>query len=171
MPRNSQAVKLTDFSSNSRNHCDALHDQLVPSGEASLQYSLEMAKDFFEMVPTYGSREVLIVYSSLSTCDPGNIHHTIAKMKKERIRCSVISLSAELFILKELANVCGGSFDVALDKDHFHQKLQAYLTPPPIAKASTSKATLLQMGFPPRKVMPMPTLCQDGSFQVREYEV
>jgi transcription initiation factor TFIIH subunit 2 len=163
--RDATAIKLTDFASNPKSHCDALHEKLVPSGEPSLQLSLEMAKDFFEMVPSYGSREVLVISSCLSTCDPGNIHHTIAKLKKERIRCSAISLSAELFILKELASTCNGGFDVALDKEHFHRKLQAYLTPPPIAKTSSSKPTLLRMGFPPQRLMPAPTLCQDGSFQ------
>lgn len=35
-------------------------------------------------LPPHGSREVIIIMGSLTTCDPGNIHTTIADVEKDR---------------------------------------------------------------------------------------
>lgn len=42
-------------------------------GNASLQNSLELACENFKSIPSYGRREVLIVFSSLTNSDPGDI--------------------------------------------------------------------------------------------------
>lgn len=77
-------------------------------------------------VPKYGSREILCIMGSLTTCDPGNIHQTIgiclkwffffvnfffsclAELKQERVRCSVICLAAEVRIFKTLTSKTRG---------------------------------------------------------------
>lgn len=41
-------------------------------------------------------RKVVVIYSSLSTCDPGDIHETIAKLKRHKVRASVVGLGAEM---------------------------------------------------------------------------
>lgn len=56
------------------------------------------------------------MYSALSTCDPGDIMESIQRCKKSKIRCSVIGLSAELFICKHICQETGGSYSVALDE-------------------------------------------------------
>lgn len=55
-----------------------------------------MACTSLRAVPEYGNREVVVIYSSLSTCDPGDIHETIAKLKKHKVRASVVGLGAEM---------------------------------------------------------------------------
>lgn len=35
-------------------------------------------------LPSHGSREVVVVFGSLTTCDPGNIHDTIDALVKDR---------------------------------------------------------------------------------------
>lgn len=41
-------------------------------------------------------KKVVVIYSSLSTCDPGDIHETIAKLKTHKVRASVVGLGAEM---------------------------------------------------------------------------
>jgi len=38
------------------------------------------------LCPSYGHRELLVVYSSLSTCDPGDIFATVQRAVEHRIR-------------------------------------------------------------------------------------
>ena len=35
-------------------------------------------------LPPHGSREVIIILGSLTTCDPTNIHDTISQVEQER---------------------------------------------------------------------------------------
>lgn len=46
------------------------------------------------MSSLYG--KVVVLYSSLNTCDPGDVHETIAKLKSHKVRASVIGLGAEM---------------------------------------------------------------------------
>lgn len=68
-------------------------------GNASLQNSLELASENFASLPDYGRKEVLIIFSSLTNSDPGDIFKTISKVVEEQIQVSVISLSAAIYIL------------------------------------------------------------------------
>jgi transcription initiation factor TFIIH subunit 2 len=47
-------------------------------------------------VPEYGHKELLILYSSLSTCDPGDVFEAIRECKQSKLRVSVICLAAEV---------------------------------------------------------------------------
>lgn len=83
---------------------------------------------------------------SLTTCDPSDIAKTLSNCKQLNVRCSVISLAAEVRIMKELTKVTGGEYGVILDDLHFRDLLHAHLEPPP--SASTAEASLIKMGFP-----------------------
>jgi len=54
-------------------------------GNASLQNSLELAWENFATLPSYGRKEVLVVFSSLTNSDPGDIFKTISKVIEEEI--------------------------------------------------------------------------------------
>ena len=83
-----------------------------------------MAKSQIEMtVPTYAHKEILIVNSSITICDPDNIQETVESLKLENIVCSVISLSAAIYILTHLTNKTHGQFFLAKNKDHFEEVL------------------------------------------------
>ena len=79
-----------------------------------------MAKTQIEFtVPPYAHKEILIINSSITNCDPDNIFESIESLKNEGIICSVISLSASIHILKSLTNATEGMFFLAKNKDHY----------------------------------------------------
>lgn len=59
-------------------------------------------------IPKYGSREVVIICGSLTTCDPSNIFDTIQQMKKDNIQCSIVGISPEMYVCKAIAETTGG---------------------------------------------------------------
>lgn len=107
---------LTDLGGSPESHIKALMGKLGCSGDSSLQNALDLVHDYLNQIPSYGHREALFLYSALSTCDPGDIMESIQRCKKSKIRCSVIGLSAELFICKHICQETGGSYSVALDE-------------------------------------------------------
>jgi hypothetical protein len=66
-------------------------------------------------LPVHASREIVILFGSLTTVDPGNIHDTLEACVKDKIRISVVALAAEMKICRELAVETGG--------DHLHAEL------------------------------------------------
>ncbi|XP_011944814.1 PREDICTED: general transcription factor IIH subunit 2-like protein [Cercocebus atys] len=87
--KSKRAEKLTELS-------ESL-DMTLSNGEAGLLYnSLSMAMQTLRHMPGHTSREVLIIFSSLTTCDPSNIYDLIKTLKAAKIRVSVIGLSAEV---------------------------------------------------------------------------
>lgn len=47
------------------------------TGEPSLQNTLEFAGRILKPLPSHASRELLILFASLTSCDPGDINTTI----------------------------------------------------------------------------------------------
>ena len=72
-------------------------------------------------MPTHASREIVVIFGSLTTCDPGNIHETLNNLIKDRIRVNIISLAAEVKILREISEKTGGMYLLI-------NKVQLYLT-------------------------------------------
>ncbi|CAA7259135.1 unnamed protein product [Cyclocybe aegerita] len=132
--------------------------KLEPTGEPSLQNAIEMARSSMSHLPTHSSREILIIYGSLTTCDPGNIHETLSSCVSSKIRISVVALAAEMKICREMCDKTGGQFGVAMNEGHF-KDLLFELVPPPAQRAVTRTngggsnnpaADLMMMGFPTR---------------------
>ncbi|RLM64649.1 GTF2H2 [Panicum miliaceum] len=150
--------RLTDIGGSPESQIKALMGKLECSGDSSLQNALELVHGYLDQVPSYGHKEVLILYSALNTCDPGDIMETIEKCKKSKIRCSVIGLAAEIFICKHLCEETGGSYTVALDESHFKELLLEHAPPPP-AIAEYAAANLIKMGFPQRGAEDLISIC------------
>ncbi|KAL5712310.1 General transcription factor IIH subunit 2 [Ranunculus cassubicifolius] len=149
---------LTDLGGGPDSHIKALMNKLESSGDASLQNGLELVHGYLNNIPSYGHREVLILYSALSTCDPGDIMETIQKCKKSKIRCSVVGLSAEIYICKHLCQETGGSYTVAVDESHFKELVLEHAPPPP-AIAEFAVSNLIKMGFPQRAAEGVISFC------------
>ncbi|CAL5426556.1 unnamed protein product [Camellia sinensis] len=149
---------LTDLGGSPESHVKALMGKLECSGDSSLQNALDLVHDYLCQIPSYGHREVLFLYSALSTCDPGDIMETIQKCKKSKIRCSVIGLSAEIFICKYLCQETGGSYSIALDESHLKDLVLEHAPPPP-AIAEFAIANLIKMGFPQRAAEGVISIC------------
>lgn len=146
-----RAEKITELTGTSRVHLKALEGLAdVPlTSEPSLQNGLDLALKTLKMVPSHASREIVIIMGSLTTCDPVDINQTIDELKKERIRCSVISLSAEIHICRYLTQQTVGTFGAVLDDSHYRDQLLSQVDPPPAAK--TQDNSLIRMGFPHSK--------------------
>ncbi|KAK7057112.1 VWFA domain-containing protein [Favolaschia claudopus] len=152
--------RVGEMSGNPQDVLKAIADRLKlePAGEPSLQNSIELARGSMNHLPTHSSREILIIFGSLTTCDPGNIHETLDACVANKIRISVVALAAEMKICRELCDKTGGQFGVALNEGHF-KDLLFELIPPPAQKALTRAAgagatnlaaDLMMMGFPTR---------------------
>ena len=136
--------------------------------------------NFHSHLPTHSSREIIIIFGSLTTVDPGNIHDSLDACVKDRIRIAVVALAAEMKICRDLCDKTGGvsslrlpagtstkglfafkgQFGVALNDGHF-KDLLFELIPPPAqravsraagagASATNPTADLMMMGFPTR---------------------
>ncbi|GAA0168797.1 general transcription factor [Lithospermum erythrorhizon] len=149
---------LTDLAGSPEAHIRALMGKLECSGDASLQNGLDLVNELLNQIPSYGHREVLILYSALCTCDPGDIMETIQKCKKSKIRCSVIGISAELYICKYLCQETGGLYYVALDELHLKELVLEHAPPPP-AIAEFAISNLIKMGFPQRAAEGVVSIC------------
>jgi hypothetical protein len=89
-------------------------------------------------IPSYGSREILLVTGSLSTVDgAGDLVRTMGELRADRVRCSVVSLAAEVHAFRLLAHATGGAFGVALDRPHLARLLAAHIAPLPVDKTQT----------------------------------
>jgi len=92
--------------------------------------------------PSHGTREVLIIYGALLSSDPGDIHDTIAALIADRIRVSIIGLSAQVAICAEIcARTNGGddsTYAVVLHEHHFRELFLKATTPPPTLKPHNS---------------------------------
>ncbi|KAM9821269.1 general transcription factor IIH subunit 2 isoform X3 [Syngnathus typhle] len=77
--KNKRAEKLTDLSGNPKKHIGVLKKEVdtVCVGEPSLYNSLNLALQTLKHMPGHTSREILIILSSLTTCDPANIYEMI----------------------------------------------------------------------------------------------
>ncbi|KAK9723377.1 hypothetical protein K7432_001986 [Basidiobolus ranarum] len=158
--RDGIAEKLTELSGNPMDHIRAIRNKNNQDcvGEPSLQNALEMARNALSHVPSHGSREILVIFGSLTTCDPGNIHETIQLLKNEEIRCSMVQLSAEVQVFKTLCKETGGKFSVAMNDMHYRDIMFETIPPPPTTTANSS-SNLVKMGFPTRIVESIPSFC------------
>ncbi|KAI8323260.1 TFIIH basal transcription factor complex, subunit SSL1 [Martensiomyces pterosporus] len=157
------AEKLTDLSGNPIDHINALRDKSNRdlAGEPSLQNALELAMHTLRRAPTHGSKEIVCIFGSLTTCDPGDIEQTLQALKHAEVRVSMVQLAAEVFVFKRICKETKGLFAVAADENNLKETLFECIPPPPVV---SSKATsdMIQMGFPIRANngdVPTPCAC------------
>ncbi|KAK2709520.1 general transcription factor IIH subunit 2-like [Artemia franciscana] len=146
--KDKKAQKIIDLGSNQKKILDAIqkvHD-LQCFGEPSLQNSIELVLDQLKGMPQHTSKEILIVFGSLTSCDPAEISETVQKLKKNGIRVSVIGLAAEVRICKYISRETNGDYGVIIDEHHFEQLIMTQIEPP--IAGTTTESTLVKMGFP-----------------------
>lgn len=117
--KDKRAEKLSDLSGSARRHIRSLKELSVSQGEPSLQNGLDLARQSLKMLPSHASREIVVIMSSLTTCDPTDILTTIETLKKDGIRCSVVSLSAEIRVCRYLTEQTNGKWAMNLIKFEF----------------------------------------------------
>ena len=164
LTRDGGAERLTHLSSNVKHHVNKLYGVSRVGGFASLQNVIRAAMVTLKHVPDYGRRELLVLFSSLSTCDPDDIFGTAAEASKMRLRISVICLAAEVFICRRLTELTDGVFAVARDNAHLAELLRQHAVPLPDTTNSGQDSTdFLYVGFPRHVRDGFKTLAFDGS--------
>lgn len=168
--KSKRAEKLTELSGNPRKHVTALKKAVDQTchGEPSLYNSLNLAMQTLKHMPGHTSREVLIIFSSLTTCDPSNIYDLIKCLKAVKIRVSVIGLSAEVRVCTVLARETGGTYHVILDESHYKELLMHHVSPPPAS--SSSECSLIRMGFPQHTIASLSDQDAKPSFSMAHLE-
>ena len=94
-------------------------------------------------LPSTSSLETLVLFSSISTADPDgptSIHQTMTDLVQSRIRTTIISLSGEIKICRQICERTGGRFGVAIDEEHLRELM--WETIPPPAQTIGAPATL-----------------------------
>ncbi|TNY18306.1 Ssl1-like-domain-containing protein [Rhodotorula diobovata] len=179
--RDGLAERLTPLSGNPADHLKVLQNKkkLEARGAPSLQNVLQLAKTGLAHLPPHGSREVIVILGSLTTCDPTNIHQTIVETEKERIRVNIIGLTADMKICRDICDQTKGVYRVARDDLAFRDLLFEFVSPPPTiasskasshvlgststnptsGTSSSSSADLMQMGFPALVHTTYPAVC------------
>lgn len=169
-------IRVSELSGNPNDHITAIQElrnprqglPTEPKGSASLQNALEMARGSLYHTPQHGTREVVIIFGALQTIDPGDINKTIRECVKDKLRVSIIGMSASMRICAEICSRTNAGdescYTVATDAGTLRDLLMATTTPPVIRRGTqgdkdVNKASLLQMGFPSRVDEETPTLC------------
>ncbi|KAE9417668.1 hypothetical protein Angca_008889, partial [Angiostrongylus cantonensis] len=149
LAKDKKAERLVSLTGNIRALKESLSslNEAICSGDFSLQNALQLATTNLKSLPGHVSREVILVMSSLSTVDPGNIFSTFEIIRGHNIRCSVIGLAAELFVCKQLVKITNGRYDVVLDADHFELVLGQHTAPPP--STTSTECSAIRVAFPP----------------------
>jgi len=120
-------------------------------GDFSLQNALLTACGTLALQPRYASREVLLVHGALASRDPGAPAETLAALRRERVRVSVISLPGEVFAAQRVALETGGSYGVPEGFDALHALAMAHCAPPPRRAEDRDAAgaeRMVRVGFP-----------------------
>ncbi|KAN0072567.1 Ssl1-like domain containing protein [Elaphomyces granulatus] len=163
--RDGLAVRVSGMSGNPTDHISAIQALRTqdPKGLPSLQNALEMARGALFHTPSHGTREVLIIFGSLLSSDPGDIHQTIGALVEDRIRVGIVGLAAQVAVCHELCvKTTGGDdsvYGVALNEQHFRELMMEVTTPPATYSQRQSSNSLLMMGFPSRTMEKFPSLC------------
>lgn len=158
------AEQVTHMSASAKNHINKLKSILRIEGLASLQNILRVAMISLQHVPEYGQREVLIVFSSLSTVDPEDIFQTVEEAKHFKVRVSIICLAAEVYVCRRITELTSGVFAVARDYTHLMELLMQQTVPlPDASRTDTKTAEFLYVGFPKRSIDVTPQYTFDGN--------
>lgn len=170
-------IRVSELSGNPAEHVAAIaglrskEDGKEPKGAPSLQNALELARATLYHTPSHGTREVIVVFGSLLSLDPGDIHTTIKSCVQDRIRISIIGMGARLKICTEIVTRTNAGdsseYTVAIDQEALKELLLATTTPPVIRETKQadaapppgSAAALMRMGFPSRVVEDRLTMC------------
>ncbi|KAJ1899878.1 hypothetical protein LPJ81_004056 [Coemansia sp. IMI 209127] len=155
------AEKLTDLSGNPMDHVNALKGTKDLAGEPSLQNALELAMHNLRRAPTHGVREIVCVFGSLTTCDPGDIEKTLEALKNAQVRVSMVHLAAEVHVFRRICRETKGEYMVPDSEHTMKDALFDYIPPPPMVSAKAT-ADMIQMGFPIKAnnvQVPTPCVC------------
>ncbi|KAK1442349.1 TFIIH ssl1 [Babesia gibsoni] len=157
--RNKRSTLISQLGSSPEEHIHLLDNVIKEGAEgaASLQNGLEMALAILASMPPYTTREIIVIFGSTKTFDPGNILATLQKLKESHITVNAISIAPEMYILKHICNETGGLYSVTKDANHLKKLLAGHTLPP--KWKSWMEPILTKVGFPPMEKANTASLC------------
>lgn len=85
-------------------------------------------------------------------------------MRQNKIRCSVLCLTAEIYVCRRAAELTHGNYCVILDEMHLSEALRSQVSPPADLKGTRALATdFIYMGFPKRSFESIPFFAFDAN--------
>lgn len=177
--RNGIATVVSEVSGNPVDHINNLKmfKKNEPKGDPSLQNALEMSRGLLLHTSPHSTKEVLILFGTLFTSDPGDIFKTVNHLVEEKIRVRIIGLNAQVSICSKIVNRTnfgdGLNYGIVLNEQHFKELLTDCITPMPILKQNKKLDAqnqaqqpqqqkifnLIKMGFPTRITEEEPSFC------------
>ncbi|KAI8916075.1 Ssl1-like-domain-containing protein [Gorgonomyces haynaldii] len=154
--RDGLAERWSEWSGNPVQLIKDLESQKRSSGEASLENGLSLCHQMLKYAANHISKEIIVIFGSLSSTDPGNIMTTIDDLKRDKIKVNVVGLTASVRVLDHCAKTTNGKYSVIMNEHHFRDLLYENIPP---SGLETVQASLIQMGFPKSKRFEIPTLC------------
>lgn len=122
----------------------------------SLYESLSQTVNELQYVPDFGYKDIILIWNCLTIYDNDNIFDMINKVKNsvffnilQNIRCSIYSLSCELYVLKVLSQESNGEIHICIDQNNFEELLLKFNRPSYVVNDNKNKIPpLIYMGFP-----------------------
>jgi len=112
------------------NLCHPKTAQFKPEGLMSLYNGIQKAVDLLQLHPDYSTREIVIMLSSIQTVDSSPLSEMIPNLKAHNIQVSVLTLCAEMYIVKLICDQTSGLHRVALDSKHLEKCMNTVLETP-----------------------------------------
>lgn len=156
--KNGKGHKVSELGSNINKHISNIKSLTGCEGKFSLYNGLELAFKTLSNMPSYASREILIVAGSLTSVDPRPISEMVTKLTDCNVRVSTIGLSASVQIFSRVTTATKGSYRVMLEEQHLQELYRLHCVPP--AATPSMEPSLVKMGFPPHVTDGVLSLCQ-----------
>jgi len=144
----SKCVIRSSFSCNPNDHIDAINNfsKITHDGDPSLQNSLESAISILKTTPEFATKEVLLVYGALLTCDSFPIDSLIKKLIESKITVSIIGFGAQVYVLNKIASETKGEYHIPISDEHLVEIMNSNLIPPPFSRENQN-GVLIPFGF------------------------
>ncbi|KAJ5714517.1 uncharacterized protein N7483_011698 [Penicillium malachiteum] len=171
--RDGLSIQVSEMSGNPTDHMTAIQSLKLddPKGLPSLQNGLDMARGALSHTPSHGTKEVLVIFGSLLSSDPGDIYQTINTLVEDKVRVRIVGLAAQVAICRELCSKTNGgdetAYGVVLNEQHFRELMMDVTTPPAAYSQKQAVSSMLMMGFPSRTMDSKSSICKCHSKPAR----
>lgn len=136
---------------------EELRERDVAGGSVSLVNGLQRCSALLMASAPYATREIVVLFGSINTCDAGNIDATLQELKTKGIQITIIALTPEVSVLRRMARTTGGSYHVARSLDEYRNAILNVQKAPDWGPLMETR--LVPMGFPRRLQTTVATLC------------
>ncbi|SPJ11872.1 TFIIH basal transcription factor subunit, putative [Plasmodium sp. DRC-Itaito] len=157
--KNSSAKLIQPFTSNVDDILNSILKERTAGlqGSPSLEEGLQIAHDLLIDMPLYGTKEVLIMYGSIRTCDKKNILNVLELLVKSNIYVNCISIAPEMHILKHICEKSNGFYKICTSKNSLMNEINNNAETPLWMQGMEPQ--LIHICFPTKKKISTQIMC------------